>query len=136
MTDPGFALQKAIVAVLRVDAATIALVGSPARVYDDPPRAVVFPYVGIGAQSVADWDTATERGHLHRLTLDIFSRQSGRKEVRQILSAIEAVLHDAALTLDGHRLINLRFEFADIYRDEDGETMRGAVRYRAVTEPL
>ena len=134
MTEPGFALQKAVVAALRADAALAALIA--ARVYDDPPRDVVFPYVGIGAQSLSDWDTASERGHLHRLTLDIFSRQGGRKEVRQIMAAIEAVLHDAALTLEDHRLINLRFEFADIFRDEDGETMRGAARYRAVTEPF
>lgn len=134
MTDPGFALQKAIVAALRADAGLAALIG--ARVYDDPPRETPFPYVGIGPASLAEADTDLERGHVHLFHLDIFSRQGGRKEVRQILGAIEAVLHDADLALDGHRLINLRFELADIFREEDGETMRGTVRYRAVTEPL
>ena len=136
MSDPGFALQKSVVAALRADAGITALLGSPARLYDDPPRDTAFPYVSIGPAQLADWDTASERGHLHRLHLDIWSRQGGRKEARAILAAIEAVLHDAALSLDGHRLINLRFEFADIFRDEDGETMRGTVRYRAVTEPV
>jgi hypothetical protein len=134
MTEPGFALQKAVIAALRADAGVAALTAS--RVYDDPPRNVAFPYVSLGPATLADWDTATERGHVHMLHLDIWSRQGGRKEVRAVLGAVEAVLHDAALALDGHRLINLRFEFADIFRDEDGETMRGAVRYRAVTEPL
>jgi len=133
MTDPGFALQKAIVAGLRADAAVNTL---GVQIYDDPPRTVSFPYVSLGPATLADWDTATERGHVQMLNLDIWSRQGGRKEVRAVLGAIESVLHDAALTLDGHRLINLRFEFADIFRDEDGETMRGTVRYRAVTEPL
>ena len=136
MTDPGFALQKSVIAALRADSGLVALLGNPARVYDDPPRGLSFPYVSVGPATLADWDTATERGHLHRLTLDIWSRQGGRKEVRAVLGAIETVLHDAALALDGHRLINLRFEFADIFRDEDGETIRGTVRYRAVTEPI
>lgn len=136
MSDPGFVLQKAIVAALRADAGLVALLGSPPRIYDDPPRDTAFPYVSLGPATLSDDDTATERGHVHRLHLDLWSRQGGRKEVRAILASVEAVLHDAALSLDGHRLINLRYEFADIFRDEDGETMRGTVRYRAVTEPL
>jgi Protein of unknown function (DUF3168) len=134
MSDPDFALQKAVVAALRADAALGALIGT--AIYDDPPREAAFPYVSLGAASLADGDTASERGYVHLFHLDIWSRQGGRKEVRAILGAIEAVLHDASLALDGHSLVNLRFEFADIFRDEDGETMRGVVRYRAVTEPL
>jgi hypothetical protein len=43
-------------------------------------------------------------------------------------------LHDAALSLTDHRLINLRHETTDVRRDPDGETYQGIVRFRAVTE--
>jgi hypothetical protein len=136
MTDPGFALQKAIIATLRADSGAQTYLGTSARIYDDPPRDTAFPYVSLGPGTLSDNDTSSERGHVHSLVLDVWSRQGGRKEVRAIIGAIEAALHDRVLTLDGHLLINLRFEFADIFRDVDGETMRGTVRYRAVTEPL
>ena len=136
MTDPGFALQKAIMASLRADALVQSYLGTPPRLFDDPPRDMIFPYVSLGPGTLADNDTASERGHVHSFVFDIWSRQGGRREVRAIIGAIETVLHDAVLALDGHTLVNLRFQFADTFRDPDGETMRGTVRYRAVTAPL
>jgi hypothetical protein len=50
------------------------------------------------------------------------------------MEAIEAALHDAALTLEDHALVNLRFEFADVLRERDGITWRATMRFRAVTE--
>ncbi len=40
------------------------------------------------------------------------------------------------LTLAGHRLVNLRQEFAEHRREPDGETIHGIARFRAVTEPV
>jgi hypothetical protein len=37
--------------------------------------------------------------------------------------------------MSGVRLVNLRHEFSEVRRDADGETSRGLVRFRAVTEP-
>jgi hypothetical protein len=45
------------------------------------------------------------------------------------------VLHDAALTLDDHALVNLRLELTETRRDADGITFHAAMRFRAVTEP-
>lgn len=136
MTEAGLALQKAMVSALAADAGVQALVGSPARIYDDAPRNTVFPYITIGASTIADWDTSTERGHEHAFMLHIWSRHGGHKQARAILGAVESVLHTAPLTLEDHALINLRFEFGDIFRDGDGETIHAVMRYRAVTEQL
>ena len=51
------------------------------------------------------------------------------------MAAVERALNDAALTMAGARLVNLRHEFSEIRRDADGETSRGLMRFRAVTEP-
>ena len=93
------------------------------------------PMPTIGRATTSDWSTGSEAGSEHRLTLDIWSRAHGKSECHAIADAIRAVLHDAALTLDGHALVNLRFESADIARDPDGITFHGRMRFRAVTEP-
>ena len=134
MSEPSFALQQAIVSALALDAGVKALLGDPPRLYDDVPRKSAFPYVTVGESQIAPWDTASEKGFEHALHFHIWSRYGGRKEAKAVLGALYAVLHDASLALSGHKLVNLRFAFADIFRDADGETYHAVARYRAVTE--
>lgn len=135
MTSTSFELQKALVAKLSSDAGVTTLLGG-ARIYNDVPRGAALPYVTIGESIVRDWSTGSEGGHEHLLSIIVWSRAKGEREVHRILSAIEAALHDAALPLNRARLINLRHEFSEIRRDADGETSRGLMRLRAVTEPV
>lgn len=135
MSSAGFALQQALHACLTSNANVLTALGGP-RVYDDVPERAQFPYVTIGQTTERDWSTGSEDGSEHTLTLHVWSRAAGRKEANAVIAAARAALHDAALTLDGHRLINLRHEFSDARRDPDGETFHGTARFRAVTEPL
>ena len=131
----GWSLQTAIHARLTGDATLGGLLAGP-RVFDDVPRGAAFPYVTFGLTSEKDWSTGSENGSEHVVTLHVWSRAAGRHEARTIVAAIKAALHDQSLALAGHRLINLRQEFADAQRDADGETFHGIVRLRAVTEQL
>lgn len=135
MTSSSLELQKSIHLALSADAGVTALLGG-AKVYDDIPRAVEPPYLAIGESSVRDWSTGSEPGEEHVLTLHVWSRAAGKKETYEILHAVRQALHDAALAVSGHRLVNLRHEFTDARREPDGETYHGLVRYRAVTEPV
>ncbi len=132
-THPTLALQSAAVAALLADGGVGALVGD--RIYDAPPRNATFPYLTFGDMRVVDWSTATEAGAEHRLTLDVWSRERGRRQSYEIVQAVNAVLDDAALALDDHVLVNLRFEAADLRREADGITYHALMRFRAVTEP-
>lgn len=134
MSGPGWELQQAIHAALSADAALTALLGG-ARVYNDVPRGAALPYVTIGESTVRDRSTGSEEGQEHFLTIMAWSRANGEREVQRILTAIDSVLHDAALSVTGVRLVNLRREFSEVRRDSDGETSRGLLRFRAVTEP-
>jgi hypothetical protein len=58
-----------------------------------------------------------------------------RREVQRIAEAIRAALDGQSLSLTDHRLINLRHELSETRREADGETYRGILRFRAVTEP-
>jgi Protein of unknown function (DUF3168) len=86
-------------------------------------------------RSDRDWSTGTEDGAEHDLTLHVWSRSGGKKQVQEILEAIKSVLHDRPLALPDHHLVNLRYELSEARLDPDGDTFHGIVRYRAMTEP-
>ncbi len=130
----SWALQRALRDALIADADLTALLGG-AAIYDDVPQATQFPYVSIGPVIVSDWSTATEAGLEHRLTLDVWSRAPGKREVLKLLDAMRGILDGAALGLSDTVLVNLRIEGYEARRDEDGLTYRGVLRLRAVTEP-
>lgn len=134
MTSPAWELQKAVYGRLVANAGVLAALGG-ARVYDAVPRAVVFPYVTFGPSLVRDWSTGTESGAEHALTLRVWSKAGGERETHRILDALRGALHEASLTLSGHRLVSLRHEASDTARGADGETYAGVARFRAVTEP-
>ena len=129
------ALQSAIYAKLAADPPLLALLGTP-RIYDDAPQDAPFPYLTFGASTARDWSTATEPGEEHLVTLHVWSRARGRREAFALVNAIRAALHDQSLALVGHRLVNLRQEFADTRPDPESDTHHGLVRLRAVSEPL
>ena len=133
MSDPALALQKAVYAALVADGPVGALIGD--RIYDAAPRAATFPYASFGDGTLRDWSTGSEEGAEHRLVLHAWSRERGKRETWSILAALRDALHDRVLDLDGHALVNLRFEFADAALDPDGITWHGLARFRAVTEP-
>ena len=134
MTSAQWELQKAVYQALRADAGLKAEIGDPARIFDDPPPEALFPYLTIGEARASDWK-GVEGGLEHDLKLYVFSRYAGRREVKRILGAVYDALHEAALTVTGHNLINIRFVFADAFRRSDGETYQGVARFRAVTQP-
>ncbi len=134
MSSSSWALQQSIFAALAADATLVALLGGP-RVYDDVPQASAFPYLTFGHSLVRDWSTGSEDGSEHVVTLHVWSQEKGKKEAHEIMGAVRTALHDQALSLAGHRLVNLRHELSEARREPDGDTTHGIVRYRAVTEP-
>ncbi len=135
MASASWALQQAVHATLTTHPALTALLGGP-HVYDHVPRGVSFPYITFGVSTERDWSTGSEDGGEHIVTLHIWSKVAGRRETDDVGDAVRGALHDQSLTLSGHRLVNLRQEFADTRRDADAEMYHGVLRLRAVTEPL
>lgn len=127
-------LQKAIRGVLAGDAALSALVGD--RIHDHAPADVAFPYISFGRTSVYDWSTATETGHEHIFTVHVWSKGRGRKQVLELMELAKGLLHDAALELEGHRLVNLQLQFAHARYEDGPDVYHGWLRMRAVTEEV
>lgn len=129
----SWALQRAIHQTLTSDADLTSLLGG-ADVYDHVPRGTAFPYVTFAQTTETDWSTGSCAGNEHLLTLHIWSQARGRRELQRIIARIRTLLHDADLTLSGFRLINMRHDFSETRREPDGDTLRGLIRFRAVTE--
>jgi Protein of unknown function (DUF3168) len=135
MASAGWDLQKAVYAALSSDATLTTLLGG-ANIHDAAPQDAAFPYVVIDQMQVRDWSTGTEGGAEHMLTLHVWSDYAGKREAYEIADGIRATLDGAMLPLEDHRLINLRHQYSELKRDEDGQTHHGVLRFRAVTEPL
>lgn len=126
MSDVKTALRAAIWDALLADTGLCAALGGP-KVYDAAPAMIDLPYIRIG--------DITSDDDVHWLVLHAFS-SDGRNEAHIITGALLQALDDAPLTLDGYRLINLRFAVADIHREADGHTYHSLVRFVASTEEL
>jgi hypothetical protein len=68
------------------------------------------------------------------VSLVVRSSSRGRKQAQEISSAVEQVLDGAALTLAGHRLVNLHMVFWSVVKS--GQNYGASLRFRAATEPL
>jgi hypothetical protein len=134
MTAAATELQRAIVTVLEDDAGLAGLLGGQ-KVYDHTPADVAFPYVSFGRTSVYDWSTDTETGSEQLFTIHAWSLHAGKREVLAIMEGVRGLLHDAALPVDGHRLVLLRQEFAEARFDPDQLVHHGLMRFRALLEP-
>lgn len=126
------ALLAAIRDALLGDAALQALVID--RIYDDPPADVIFPYLTLGRVESRPADTASRDAIEHAITLHGWSRHGGRAETLDIIAALRGALHNAPLTLEGHKLVLLLATFADVFRSGDARTTHGVLRLRAITE--
>ncbi len=129
------ALMGAVRAQLLADAAVTALLGAPARVYDDPPQDPVFPYVTLGRIETRPIDSAGVAASEHVVTLHVWSRYGGRAEALDVVAAMRACVHDADITAPGVAIISLFATFTDVFRSGDGRTTHGVLRLRAVSEP-
>jgi len=135
MSDAVWAMQTAVYDRLTADARVRAVVGEPPRVYDGAPEDAVFPYIAIGEARTSDYP-GVPGAIEHDLRLYAYSRYSGRREVKRIMSAVYDALHDAAFSVPGWRLANFRYVFADVLGRREPDTFQGVMRYRALTEPL
>ena len=129
MSDHSLELQKSIFNRLDGDSTLQNLVTD---VYDFVPENTAFPYVKVGEETSLDNGTKTLQGNEHTLVIHTFSQYRGSKEVKNIMSRIYALLHESSLSVSGASLVNLRFEFSDVIKENDGLTTHGLQRFRAV----
>ena len=135
MSAHELALQKALIAHLKADAAVRALLGEPARIWDAAPANTGFPHLLVGRCESRPLG-ADGGGVEQALTLTVVSRFRGAEEAKAVLAAVRLALNDAGLEADGVRTVNLRISFADVFPGADGARTFAVLRVRAVTEEV
>jgi len=134
MTHPLWALRRAIHARLSGDAELSGLLGGP-RIYEEPPRGAQPPYVVFGEATSRDWSDTSGDGHEHIVTILVWSGEPGAKQALRLAERVAALLDEAELALQGHRLVNLRLVAQELKREGRPEPLRRvSLRLRAVTE--
>lgn len=134
MSAAGWALQKAIFTRLSADAALGAVIGTPARLYDGaPPPRSPYPFA-LFADAREKRIAGADRLLEHEISISVWSRHEGRRDVKDAIAAIVSAIDDGTLSLDGYRLVSLRTAFTDIFHRQESDTMQGLIRLRAVTE--
>jgi hypothetical protein len=134
MTSPVLALRRAIIDAAAADADLRALMGGSLRLYDEPPRGAEPVYALFSDVRAADWSTDRDRGHEQNLGIVVWSERGGARAALAVAERFAALLDDASLALDGHRLVNLRVTELASERDKDTRLTRVTLRLRAVTE--
>ena len=128
MSDFAVTLQTTVYnALLGSSPLTTKLGGN--NIYDFVPENTAFPYVKIGDQTMVDDGTKTKKGTDFTLMIHTFSRYRGSKEIKEIMSLVYDVLHESSLSVSG-AMNNMRFEFSDIIKENDGLTTHGVQRFR------
>jgi hypothetical protein len=129
------ALQQSMRSTLIARAPLVTLLGG-AHIFDEVPRGANPPYVQFTAIETRDWSVADQQAHEHFVTFDIATNARGRALAQSIAGEVEATLHNAALTLVDHKLINLHIIFTNVFRSNKSENFNATLRFRAATEPL
>lgn len=109
-------------------------VGGQVPVYDHvpPDDQAVYPRIVLGSFDAVDLSDKSRFGQELFLTVDVWSRQRGKKQAQDIMSAIHTLLQDQDLTLDAGDLVVLVLtEPTRIILDPDGLTYHGVQTWRA-----
>ena len=133
MSDPAWQLQAAIYAALTASEAITA------TVYDHVPHGAAMPYIRLDEPGTADWDVSpTENeggfGKEHTAMIHVWSSYEGKKELNEIMRAVELELREFSPSLADHNVVNFRFQFSDRVEDQDDHSWHGVLQFRAITE--
>jgi len=134
MSDPSLELQAAIVTKLKANAGVKAVVGDPARVYDEVPPGPTFPYISIGDSQVLPDKADCIDGTEIFFSIDGWARDKSIPMVKKISKAVVAALDDQDLTVSGYSVIVFELNTVNYLRDPDGLTRHVALNFRALIQ--
>lgn len=99
-------------------------------VYDAVPDNAKPPYVVIGDDTLAPFDTDGASGFEATISIHTWSTYRGRKEIKEMQGAIYDLLHRAQLTFSGYTFLGCDSELSESFIDADGVTRHGIQRFR------
>ena len=124
-------LQRAIYTALTTN---LEIIASGASVYADTPQSddsqlpTDFPYITLGQDRAASWDTKTDFGSQTTCQIDVWTRENNFLQCKQIASEVWAALHHQPLTIaDANHTMTIVQNMA-FTNDPDGLTRHGIIQ--------
>lgn len=114
-------IQRDIHATLSGHEDIEAILGDPARLYDDAPAQPDYPYMTYGQTRSEDTGADAAPQSTHQITLHLWSRQDGRMEALGLLRLISDAIRDGV----PHTVVPL---YLDMLSAPDGRTFHGLLR--------
>lgn len=136
MSDPSLELQAAIVGKLKNDAGVQAVVGNPARVYDEVPPNPTFPYISLGDNQVLPDKADCIDGQEVFWQIDGWARDPTFPVTKKISKAVVAALDDQAIVVTGYAVVVCEVNTTNYLRDPDGITRHVAISFRFLLQAL
>lgn len=129
-------IQETLLSRLRADSNITSVV---AGIYDNVPQPdrnddVKFPYIVLGDDILNEWDTDTENGVDASVSIHVWSRYRGRKEVKRIQGLIYNCLHETDFIDNGFIFVNIIQEQSQSFMDPDGLTRHGIQTFRILVQ--
>lgn len=132
------AVQKAVYQALT---ANLDIIAQSIPVYDDVPQPETvensdYPYITIGEDNHNSIDTDTENMNQVSIVVNVWSRESGRKQTKEIQGYIYDALHRARLSQAGYNFVNIMQDNSSSFYDADGITRHGVQTFNLIIEEL
>lgn len=105
--------------------------GAPVPVFDEYRQGTDagYPYCYLERIDPVKWDTKETVGEQITVTLNVFSRYQGMKELQEIMDLIDGLLHRHNFVNNTINIIGCDKESHDAFVDADGKTRHGVMRY-------
>lgn len=132
-------IQAAVYVALTGNAALMDLVTGVHDAVSQPADSgsqLAFPYVVVGDDTHIPFDTDTSVGADTTITIHVWSRHEGRKEVKEIQGAIYDVLHRQSIPITGFHLVGIDWLGSESFTDSDGLTRHGVQTFRITVEEI
>jgi Protein of unknown function (DUF3168) len=102
----------------------------PVPVLDQAGPNQVFPYVTLGEFIGGQFDTLGEQAADLEITVHVWSRQAGMKELQQLMARCKDAIDRRPLPASGFQWVDTIWEYAQTLREPDGVTRHGVLRFR------
>jgi hypothetical protein len=99
---------------------------------DDSGSPGQFPYITIGNDTFAPYDTKDATGGNAVVQISIWSRVASDLQIKGIADAVYARMHRQPMTISGVTHITTEFESMTMIDDPDGKTRQAIMLFRVI----
>lgn len=129
MSDLASNTVAGLLQAIKADAGVRAVLGNPVRVSEDLPVQAAFPYLVLTSCSQKEGGAKGLSLLVLEVGFKVISRSKGGGEVRAILAALRAALHEGSPALTSGVVVSLREEAASCQWVQTRSQYEGLVRY-------